>query len=261
MSLSRSQYQYKSRKKEDPKVISAIIKIKERYPSYGVPRVLATLRRQGFIVNGKRVCRLMKVLRLQAVVKPKRRHFFRVANQSSPIASKIGAVWSMDFVLDKLKDGTTFRCLTIVDNLSREVPGIYVSKSMAGFSPLDFLENLKGKVSLPEWFILDNGPEFANHVLTSWCARNNIKVHFIDPGKPVQNAYIESFNGKFRQEFLTPNEFTSVDHVRSKLRTWLNYYNNERPHSSLDYMTPKEFAENMNRMLLKKDNLLVPKTG
>ena len=156
VSLSRSQYHYKSRKKEDPKVISEIIKIKERYPSYGVPRVLATLRRQGFIVNGKRVYRLMKILRLQAVVKAKRRHFFRVANQSSPIASKIGSVWSMDFVLDKLKDGTAFRCLTIVDNLSREVPGIYVSKSMSGFSPVDYLESLKGKVRLPEWFILDN---------------------------------------------------------------------------------------------------------
>ena len=261
VSLSRSQYNYQSQKKEDPKVIKEIIKIKERYPSYGVPRVLATLRRQGLIVNGKRVYRLMKSLRLQAIVKPKRKHFFRVRNQDAPIASKIGSVWSMDFVLDKLADGTAFRCLTIVDNLSREVPGIYVSKSMSGFSPVDYLESLKHKAVLPEWFILDNGPEFANHVLAGWCKRNDVKIHFIDPGQPVQNAYIESFNGKFREEFLNPNKFTSLGHVRSKLRTWINYYNTERPHSSLDYMTPKEFADNMKAVLAKNNNLLVLKTG
>ena len=105
------------------------------------------------------------------------------------------------------------------------------------------------------------GTEFANDIFVNWCTRNKINLHFIDPGKPVQNAYIESFNGKFRQEFLSANEFTTIAEVRRKLKSWVYYYNNERPHSSLDYMTPKEFAVMQTNVLDQKNNLLVLKTG
>ncbi len=149
----------------------------------------------------------------------------------------------MDFVFDRLVCGKPFRCLTVIDTLTRVTPAIFASTSMAGFLPVDFLESLKAKQALPKHFILDNGAEFANRVFIDWCSKNNISVHFIDPGKPVQNAYIESFNGKFRTEFLKQERFKNIESVRSRLKTWIKYYNEERPHSSLDYLTPKEFAE------------------
>lgn len=148
----------------------------------------------------------------------------------------------MDFVLDRLVDGSTFRCLTVIDTLSREVPGIFAKTNMSGFATVDCLDELKKHTPLPRYLILDNGPKFANHVFMNWCQRNGVSVHFIDPGKPVQNAYIESFNGKFRQEFLAMNRFRDLTSVRSKLKKWIQHYNEERPHSALDYLTPKEFA-------------------
>ena len=132
---------------------------------------------------------------------------------------------------------------------------------MSGFLPIDFLDLLRRETNLPKHIILDNGTEFANDIFVNWCARNKINLHFIDPGKPVQNAYIESFNGKFRQEFLSANEFTTIAEVRRKLKSWIHYYNNERPHSSLDYLTPKEFAVTQTNVLDQKNNLLVLKTG
>jgi putative transposase len=259
--MSRAQYNYLSQRKEDTEVVRSILELKEQYPFYGVPRVLASLRRRGFRINGKRVYRIMKTLRLNVPRRQKRKKFFIPPSQKRPEAVRVGNIWSMDFIFDRLVCGDSFRCFTIIDNLSREVPGIFVSKSMAGFSPVNFLENLKSQVKLPEHIILDNGPEFANQPFVSWCVKNNISLHFIDPGKPVQNAFIESFNGKFRQEFLDQGNFSSIAQVKKKLESWIRYYNEERPHSSLDYLTPKEFANHEKSMLENKNNLLVLKTG
>lgn len=259
--ISRSQYRYKSQKREDPKLIRMILDIKEKHPCYGSPRVLAVLRRRGMTVNGKRVCRLLKTLNLSVPRRKKRKLLFIPPSQRTPQPLRVGCVWSMDFVFDRLVDGTPFRCFTIIDNLSRQVPGIFVSKSMAGFLPIDFLESLKERMKLPKHFILDNGSEFANEPFVAWCTRNNISLHFIDPGKPVQNAYVESFNGKFRKEFLDSQKFTSLQQLKIKLENWVRYYNEERPHSSLDYMTPKEFADQEQSVLNTQNNLLVLKTG
>lgn len=261
VSMSRSQFAYVSRKKEDQPVVKAILEIKGKHPYYGWPRVLAILRRQGLVVNGKRVYRILKGLRMLVNRRRKVKKLFLPPRSKMPESMRIGEVWSMDFVFDRLEDGSPYRCLTIIDNLSREVPGIYASKSMAGFLPVSYLESLKKTVKLPKHIILDNGPEFANQEFVSWSKRNDISLHFIDPGKPVQNAFIESFNGKFREEFIAQHKFTSLDRLRSKLETWIKYYNEERPHSSLDYLTPKEFAEQSKTVLDRKNNLLVLKTG
>lgn len=240
--ISRSQLRYETRKKEDPELVKAILKIKAKHCYYGLPRVHAALRRQGFVVNGKKIYRLLRTLNLNAKRKMRVKRDFILPSRKVPQAIGVGEVWSMDFVFDRLANGSPFRCLTIIDTLSREVPGIYVSSSMAGFSPVDYLETLRQTTQLPRHFILDNGPEFANRVFIDWCTRNNISVHFIDPGKPVQNAYVESFNGKFRQEFLNLKRFPDIKMLRHHLKNWITYYNDERPHSSLDYLTPKEFA-------------------
>lgn len=217
--------------------------IKEKYPFYGLPRVYATLRREGFVVNKKRVHRLLKVMNMLVPIKRKRKKFNSAPKNVYPIAAGVNETWAMDFVFDRLQNGTPFRSLTIIDTLSRYVPGILVSPKMEGFLPVDFLEELKAKVKLPKHIVLDNGPEFLNHVFVSWCERNSIALHFIDPGKPVQNAFIESFNGKYRNEFLNQHNFKSMDDVRRKLNAWVKFYNEERPHSSLDFLTPKQFAD------------------
>lgn len=263
--MSRSQYLYETQKKEDTDLVKALVGIKEKHPYFGVPRVLHKLRRQGFEVNGKRVYRLMKTLNLTVKKKKKLKRPFVVPSRDFPVALHVGEVWSMDFVTGWFENGNPFRCLTIVDILSREVPGIFASKSMGGFTPVDFLEKLRLSGKLPKHIILDNGPEFANNVLIEWCSKNAVSLHFIDPGKPVQNAFIESFNGKFREEFLSQQSFPNIVEVRSKLEAWITYYNTDRPHSSLDYLTPKEFAASEHSMLVtplaSQKNLLVLKTG
>lgn len=263
--LSRSLFRYQSRKQEDLSLVKSILEIKTEHPYYGLPRVHAVLRRRGIVVNGKRVCRILKTLNLKVPPKKRRLKLVLPPSKKIPQATGRGDVWAMDFVSDRLSDGSSFRCLTVVDTLTREAPGIFASKSMADFAPVAFMEQLKGRTRLPKNLILDNGSEFANRVFLAWCLNNNINVHFIEPGKPVQNAYIESFNGKFRQEFLSRCKFKNVLEVKDKLQSWIKYYNEERPHSSLDYLTPKEFADQEIGVLANAKgtdkNLLVLKTG
>lgn len=258
--MSRSQFNYQSQKKENREVVKRILEIKTEHPYFGVPRVLALLRRSGFVVNGKRVYRVMKILNLLVKRKPIRKRKFKPVSHRIPQATRVNEVWAMDFVHHRLTDGTAFRCFTIIDTLSRETPGVFPSLTMKGFLPMRFLERLSKTTKLPKHIIVDNGSEFANRLFVDWCMQNNIELHFIDPGKPVQNAYIESFNGKFRNEFLAQNKFKSIISVAEGLIKWIAYYNNERPHSSLDYMTPKEFAEKESSVLGNK-NQLVLKTG
>lgn len=250
-----------SRKKEDPALLRELIEIKDKHPYYGWPRVHAVLRRKGFLVNGKKVFRLMKALRLTVGRKIKQKRLRPPAAQHMPEAIGCDDVWALDFVFDRLADGTPFRCFTMIDTHSRVVPGIHVAKSMAGFSAIDYLERLKKTRKLPRHFVLDNGTEFVNRAFYTWCEANCVSLHFIDPGKPVQNAYIESFNGKFRKEFLQQRSFTSVADARAQLERWLKHYNEARPHSSLDYLTPKEFADQETRVLDGKNNLLALKMG
>lgn len=191
----------------------------------------------------------MKAFKLHVCKKRVRRNYIKPVEKPTPLPYEAGKVWAMDFVFDRLQCGKPFRCLTIIDTLTRVVPGILISESMSGFTPIDFLEKLKLTVKLPTHFILDNGTEFANHPFMKWCKDNKISVHFIDPGKPVQNAFIESFNGKFRKEFLSQYRFEDLACVRKNLKAWLKFYNEERPHSSLDYLTPKEFASDQKTML------------
>ena len=259
--MSRSQFDYVSQKVEDPELLRAILEIKDGHPYYGTPRVLAKLRREGHVVNGKKIARLLKDLNLLVSRKKPTQPTYLPPRSALPDAIHPDQIWSIDFVHDYLKNGESFRCLTAIDIFTREVPNIFASKSMAGYRPVEFLESLKGSRKLPQHIILDNGPEFVSQPFVQWCEKNSITLHFIDPGKPVQNAYIESFNGKFRQEFLSRNKFGSISSLQDKLGDWIKFYNEERPHSSIDYMTPKEFAQEHRGVLTPKINSPVLKTG
>jgi putative transposase len=157
-------------------------------------------------------------------------------------AEAINARWSLDFVSDALVNGRRIRCLTVVDDYSRECPGIYVDSSITGSQVAQFLDHLVELRGLPKVLCTDNGPEFAGRVLDQWAHQNGVKLHYIEPGKPYQNAYIESFNGRFRDECLNQHLFFDLLDARQKIEMWRLDYNQNRPHSSLGNMTPQEFV-------------------
>jgi putative transposase len=147
----------------------------------------------------------------------------------------------MDFMADSFCDGRRFRTLNIIDDFTRECLGIEVDTSLNGRRVVRVLEAIGSEYSLPPVIVVDNGPEFTSQVFLSWCESKGIKVHFIDPGKPVQNALIESFNSRFRDECLNEHWFLGLDHAKSIIDAYRCEYNCDRPHSSLGYMTPHAF--------------------
>ncbi len=155
---------------------------------------------------------------------------------------KINHRWSMDFVADMLAGGRRFRTLNVVDDFSRECLNIEVDTSLGGQRVVRVLERLAQNRKLPEVLVMDNGPEFTGKALDAWAYERGVKLQFIQPGKPVQNAYVESFNGKFRDECLNENWFISLQDARDQIETWRQDYNQSRPHSSLGNMTPEEYA-------------------
>ncbi len=264
--MSRSQFKYSSQKKEDPKLISEILRIKEKHSYYGVPKVTKLLHRKGFKVNHKKVYRLIKNLKLQAHRKRKR-NLLKVSfpRTSTTVAVYPNHVWAMDFVQAKLKDGTKFRCFTLIDTYSRRSPLVSVARTMGEYYVVKALEELGQREAFPETIVCDNGSELKNHATLAWSQRSGTKFHFIDPGQPVQNAFIESFNARFRIECLNKNEFATVQEAKLVIEKWVQHYNNDRPHGSLDYLTPNEFLRNERAMVDPKfnpqQNLLALKSG
>jgi len=149
--------------------------------------------------------------------------------------------WSLDFVSDQLADCRRFRVLNIVDDCSRICPGQIVDISISGARITRFLDKLALRTGLPEEIVLDNGPEGTSKAMFDWSERTGVRLRFIEPGKPVQNAFVESLNGKLRDECLNLHWFRSLRHAREEIESWRRHYNTERPHSALGYLSPMEF--------------------
>jgi putative transposase len=192
-------------------------------------------------VNRKRVYRLYREAGL-AVRRRKRKRIGPVERHPLPKPVAPNVSWSMDFIHDGLSDGRRFRCLAIVDDFSRECLAIEVDSSLPGRCVVQVLERLALDRGLPASITVDNGPEFDGKALDTWAYENRVRLAFIRPGKPNENAYIESWNGKFRDECLNDHWFTSLQHARQVIAAWLVEYNTERTHSSLGDITPAEFV-------------------
>jgi len=192
-------------------------------------------------VNDKRVYRIYRAEQL-SVRRRRRKRIAQLPREAVPAPQARNERWSMDFVHDALFHGQAFRSLTIVDDASRECPAIEVDHSIPAERITRVLDRLGCEWGLPAVLVLDNGPEFTSRTLDEWAHRNGVRLHFIEPGKPVQNAFIESFNGKFRDECLNQHWFTSLEDARAKIEAWRQDYNGQRPHSSLGGRTPSEFA-------------------
>jgi len=242
VSIGRSSLIYQARSCEDDAVIVTQLKeLAMKYPRYGHRRLHAMLKRRGAAINRKRVHRLCKVDGLRVPVKRRRRR--RGEKQVNPlIADHPNHVWTYDFVCDVDETGRKLRFLTVEDEFTRQAVAIEAGTRLPSWKVIDVLARVIGERGAPEFIRSDNGPEFIARALMSWLKEHGVKTHHIDPGSPWQNGFGESLNGKFRDEFLNMELFHHPDHARAMSRLWRRYYNQERPHSSLDYVTPDEFA-------------------
>lgn len=212
------------------------------------------LEREGIRVNHKRLHRLYREEGL--VLRRKRRQRASTATRAPLITPKgAGERYSMDFTSDSLATGRSFRTLNIVDDYTRECLAIEVDTSLPGERVVRVLDRLVESGHKPAVIVLDNGPEFAGRVVDTWAVHNKVQLRFIDPGKPIQNAYIESFNARLRDECLNQHWFVSLDQARAVIEGWREDYNRKRPHSSLDNQTPEEFARRCNMMQEAKNRL------
>jgi putative transposase len=210
-------------------------------PRWGYRRLHILLRREGHQVNHKLTRRLYREEGL--AVRRRKRKRVAVARVAKPIVTGRNERWSMDFVRDTLGDGRVFRALTVVDDFTRECPVIEVDTSLTGERVTRVLDRLALTRGLPECIVCDNGPEFAGQVLDQWAHERGVTLHFIEPGKPVQNAYAESFNGRLRDECLNESWFTSLADASATIERWRRDYNEARPHSGLAGSTPMEFVK------------------
>jgi len=207
-------------------------------------RIYILLRREGFKDNHKRIHRIYREEGLNLRSKRPRRNKAAAHRLERPLNNSLHECWSMDFVQDQLFDGRRFRCLTIVDNFSRYCHAVRVGKSIKGIDVVEVLEALKKQNKLvPKRIQVDNGSEFISKEFDKWAYENKVMLDYSRPGKPTDNPFIESFNGSFRDECLNMHWFLSLDDAYEKIGTWVNEYNNFRPHSSLDDLTPAEMVE------------------
>ena len=210
---------------------------------YGYKRIHVLLQREGWRVNHKRIHRLYCEEGLNLRVKKSKRQKRAAQRRIRTEPWALNESWSMDFVSDSLFDGRRFRGLTLVDNFSRECLGIKVDQSIKGSHVAELLEETIIKRGVPKSIRVDNGPEFVSKALDQWAYQNQVALDFSRPGKPTDNALIESFNGSFRDECLNVNWFLSLDDAKDKIEEWRQDYNDFRPHSSLGNMTPGDFAQ------------------
>jgi putative transposase len=229
--------------KDDDLVSRRLVDLARQRQRFGYRRLTALLQREGFTVNHKKVYRIYREQGL-AMRRRKRRY---IVGGTQPVSTEaalnhVNQRWAMDFVNDTLANGRTFRALTIVDEYTRECPAIEADTSLPGARVIRVLKQLSSARGLPAEIRVDNGPEFISRAVRSWCADKHVLLRYIQPGRPMQNGHVESFNGRFRDECLNANWFTSLRHAKKTIAEWRQDYNAERPHSSLKYRTPNEFA-------------------
>ncbi len=241
--LNRSSYYYNSRSKDDELLRAALKDSALTRRRWGYRRLILLLRREGFVDNHKRIFRIYQEEKLQ-VQRRKRKRTARWRGESSNCPSGANDRWSMDFVHDGLVNGRRIRMLTVLDNFTRECLAIEVDTSLSGDRVTRILDRLCDFHGAPNRLLMDNGPEFTGHALDNWAYDSQVLLEFIQPGKPMQNGHNESFNGKFRDECLNEHWFLSLEDARKEIENWRIDYNQFRPHSSLNNLTPEEYARN-----------------
>jgi len=222
----------------------AMRRLARLYPRFGYRRVAILLRREGHPMSFDRAWRLWKKAELQVPKKRKRRRPAHSRPRPLP-PQRQNAIWAYDFVFDRCANGQTLKCLTVVDEYTRRCLAIDVAGRIRSARVIDQLSRLISVHGAPRYLRSDNGGEFVSKAILKWLGENNITTAFIDPGKPWQNGLDESFNGKLRDECLNMEWFRTRAEAKVVIESWRKHYNQERPHSSLNYQTPDEFARSL----------------
>ena len=242
--MSASALRYAPRPDRNIDLRERIVALAQRHRRYGVGMIHLKLRQGGERVNYKRVERLYQEAKLQ-VRRRKRKKV--LPGERQPLVRPLAAnqVWSMDFVFDRTANGRAIKCLTIVDDATHEAVAIEVERAISGIGVTRVLDRLALTRGLPQVIRTDNGKEFCGKAMVMWAYHRGVQLRLIQPGKPNQNAYIESFNGRLRDECLNEHWFTHLLHARTAIQTWRREYNEERPKKALGGLTPNAYAEQL----------------
>jgi len=246
----RATFRYVLLRKDDAALIACMRKHAEQRRRFGYRKLNVLLRRDGHVINHKRAYRIYRDEGL--AIRPRRKRHVRIArgNVVMPVHEP-NARWSMDFVSDSLASGRKFRTMTAVDDFTREGLATEIDFSLPSLRvirKLDAIADDRG--TYPRSIRIDNGPEFTSIAMLKWAAEHDVELFFIDPGKPTQNGMAESFNARFRDEFLNEHVFVTLGDARQAAEAWRVDFNEVRPHQSLRYLTPREFADNHEKSLI-----------
>ena len=245
MSLNRASRRYRTRRAPDTALRERLRALAHERRRFGYRRLFILLRREGEMSGLNRIYRLYREEGLSVRKRKARR---RAVGTRAPILiePRANARWSLDFVHDQFANGRRFRVLNIVDDVTRECLAAVPDTSISGRRVARELTALIAERGKPRMIVSDNGTEFTSNAILAWASERRIDWHYIAPGKPTQNAYVESFNGRMRDELLNESLFFGLDHARDELAIWVMDYNTERPHSALGYTTPAAFAAGLN---------------
>ena len=253
---NRSSLQYRSEGRDDTALREQLRHWGALKPRWGAPILHDVLKTEGLVINHKRTERIYREEGL-SLRRKRRRKLPAVARVPLPAPQETNQRWSMDFIHDQLATGRRFRCLTLVDDFTRQCLAIHVDTSISGASVVAILQRLALTRQLPKTITVDNGPEFTSKALHLWAQRSGVTLHHIQPGKPMQNAFIESFNGTFRDDCLNQHWFSSLAEARLLIEHWRSHdYNQIRPHSSLGRVPPNFFALNCLNQIPNKTEIL-----
>jgi len=241
--LHRGTYRYSSHKNPWTALRMRIREIAQVRVRYGYRKILVLLNQEGWGVGKSLMQRLYREEGLMLKQRPKRRRQAAEHRRERVQATETNQAWSLDFVSDQLTDGRRFRALTIVDVFTRKCPAIEVGQSLKGTNVVEVLNRLRFERSVPKMLFCDNGSEFTSQILDLWAYQNGVKIHFSRPGKPTDNAYIETFNGTLRSECLDTHWFGTLAEAKESIKAWRKEYNESRPHRALGERTPDEFAK------------------
>src|SRR5688572_3849526 len=242
--MSASALRYVPRPDQDADLRDRIVALAHRHRRYGAGMIYLKLRQEGRAVHHKRVDQLYAEARLQ--VKRRRRKKVPLQDRQPLLRPQYrNEVWSADFVFDRTAEGRVLKCLTIVDDATTEAVAIVPARALGGLPVTRVLEQLAASRGLPQVLRTDNGPEFCGRAMLTWAHERGLQLRLIEPGKPTQNAYVESFNGRFRDECLNEHWFTSLAHAQAVIETWRREYNEERPKKGLGGLTPAAYAKTL----------------
>lgn len=240
--IARASQRYQSQAKDQSALKLRLRDLAQSRIRYGYRRLHVLLQREGWHVNHKRVYRLYRLEGLALRLKSRKKRVSGLCGPK-PVATRPNECWSMDFMADRLVDGRRFRVLTLVDNVSRVSPAIVADGRLTGERVVEVLEGLMAAGQKPQMLSIDNGPEFISRALVAWAHRHGVQLEFSRPGKPTDNAFIEAFNSRFRDECLNLHWFDSLEEAQATIEAWRVDYNTERPHGALGQQTPAAFSQ------------------